>query len=413
MSARYLCFLLATACLVGSLGSCTPAPTPDPSQLDKTPVEGTETPPPPTPAALQRAEKQACIARAPDVSPAQFGVVKAFCSDVINAAAPGAVFIMRTTAEPPLELTHGVRCNGAEHPVDLDTPFRLASVTKPFTAALVLRLVAEDRLELDAPIATYLPELRRSPWGEPTLAELLRHTAGLPDQIHVVARTPPGAPANDDAWVASLATVPAEFGSPRGTFRYSNLGYDLAGKIAARTLDRPWHDAVESKVIEPLGLEHTTAHESRATDPACGHLAATSPGITVTADRSITVAEHDWKRPSGSLIGTAQDLDRFVSAVTAADEAADDPLSRGLAMSLERPIDAEHGQQQTLGWRRLPGAGVPVYRHTGMMGHFSAEVYFSADGQFTLAYVVNAKTRLRGAVVAALDAYTEARITND
>ena len=151
---------------------------------------------------------------------------------------------------------HGVTSIENPLPVDPDTLFLLGSVTKTFTATAVMRLVADGKVELDAPVRRYVPELvlaDERAAAEITVLNLLNHTAGL--DWRVIVDTGEG----DDAlarYVAKLAGL--ELIAPPGArASYSQAGYNLAGRIIEKVTGLTFERAVASLVFEPLGLSHS------------------------------------------------------------------------------------------------------------------------------------------------------------
>jgi serine-type D-Ala-D-Ala carboxypeptidase/endopeptidase len=153
----------------------------------------------------------------------------------------------------------GVQDIDMKRPVTADSLFRIASMTKAFTALSILKLRDEGKLALDAPVETYVPELRG--WKYPTddspkirVRDLLTHTAGL---------------VTDDPWGDRQTPMPEEdftrllregvpFTRPPGTaMEYSNLGYALLGRIVANVSGQPYKDAVERLLLGPLGMTST------------------------------------------------------------------------------------------------------------------------------------------------------------
>ncbi len=141
-------------------------------------------------------------------------------------------------------------------PIDQDTLFLLASVTKTFTATTLMRLVAEGKVELNAPVRRYIPELRLKDMqaaDKVTVLNLLNHTSGL--DWGVIADTGEG----DDAlarYVAKMAEL-EQIAPPSTRASYSQAGYNLIGRIIEKVTDQTFEQAVASLVLEPLGLSHS------------------------------------------------------------------------------------------------------------------------------------------------------------
>lgn len=172
---------------------------------------------------------------------------------------PGLVF--GVVAEGRLAYVSGIGYQdlSSRRPVTADTVFRIASMTKAFTALTVLRLRDEGKLTLDAPAESYIPEL--CDWKYPTadsarirVRDLLNHTAGF------IA---------DDPWGDRQTLLPeteftrllregVSFARPPGTAsEYSNLGYALLGRIISNISGQPYDLAIAHKLLGPLGMSST------------------------------------------------------------------------------------------------------------------------------------------------------------
>jgi D-alanyl-D-alanine-carboxypeptidase/D-alanyl-D-alanine-endopeptidase len=153
----------------------------------------------------------------------------------------------------------GVQDLDTKRPVGADTLFRIASMTKAFTALSILKLRDDGKLSLDAPVETYVPELRN--WKYPTddspkirVRDLLTHTAGF---------------VTDDPWGDRQTPMPEEeftrllregvpfSRTPGMAMEYSNLGYALLGRIIANVSARPYKDVVQQQIFTPLGMTST------------------------------------------------------------------------------------------------------------------------------------------------------------
>ena len=169
----------------------------------------------------------------------------------------------------------GVQEFEARRPVTPDSLFRIASMSKAFTALAILRLRDEGRLALDAPAETYVPELRG--WLYPTadsppirVRDLLSHTAGFVTDNPWGDRQQPLSEADFTRMLAEgvpLTRVP-------GTgYEYSNFGYALLGRIVTNVSGRPYKDYIEQEIMRPLGMASTgyEISESPAERRAIGH----------------------------------------------------------------------------------------------------------------------------------------------
>jgi len=151
---------------------------------------------------------------------------------------------------------HGVTSVDNPLPVDPDTLFLLGSITKTYTATTLMRLAADGRVELDAPVRRYVPELRlknEHAAAQITLLQLLNHTAGL--DFGFIDDFGEG----DDALAAYVARMAElELIAPPGErTSYSQAGYNLVGRLIEKVTGLTFERAVASLVLEPLGLQHS------------------------------------------------------------------------------------------------------------------------------------------------------------
>lgn len=154
-----------------------------------------------------------------------------------------------------IHASHGVTSLAAPLPVDEKTLFPLASVSKTFTATALMRLAAEGKVDLDAPVRRYVPELRladEEAAARITVLNLLNHTSGLEWNL-----------IDDGKGDRSLAGLVARLpelpliAPPGARASYSQAGYNLAGRVVEKVTGLPFEQAMASLVLEPLGLTDT------------------------------------------------------------------------------------------------------------------------------------------------------------
>ncbi|MET9570675.1 serine hydrolase domain-containing protein [Streptomyces virginiae] len=197
--------------------------------------------------------------------------------------------------------------------VPRDGQVRIGSNTKTFTAVVVLQLVGEGRVGLDAPVDTYLPGLVR---GEDidgrhiTVRQLLQHTSGLPNYTEHDDLQP--RPYHPRDLLDIALRHKADF-APGAKWAYSNTNYVLAGLIAEKVTGRPLAQEIDRRIIQRLGLRHTYF-------PAPGDVTIREPHPhgyhRESANgplRDITEMDPSWSWAAGQLISTNSDLNRFFS----------------------------------------------------------------------------------------------------
>ena len=205
--------------------------------------------------------------------------------------------------------TWGFGVTNVDHPlpVDADTVFEIASITKTMTATVAATLAAEGTLDLDAPVQRYLPDFRvADPAASATVTvrDLFTHTAGwfgeyLPPTGHgdeAIARG-----------VAAMATL--EQVAPAGVFSYNNVSLALAGRVIEVVSGRPYRAAVRALLFAPLGMAHS------AFDPADVLYERLAAGHTVRDGKPVRVggrlSESSNGDPVGGVRSTVNDLLRY------------------------------------------------------------------------------------------------------
>jgi CubicO group peptidase (beta-lactamase class C family) len=200
----------------------------------------------------------------------------------------------------------------ARTPVDADrTLFRIASVTKLFTATAVMQQVEQGRLDLDADVNRYLDFAIPATFPEPiTVRHLLTHTPGFEEDLRRLFTYDPAAIMPLRAWL--VETMPARVRPPGQFSSYSNYGIALAAHVVERLSGQSWEDYVDQHVLAPLGMTRTTARQ-----PLPAHLAADvsdgyrrAQGTWQPRPFEITMGGS----PAGSMSSTAHDMARFMLA---------------------------------------------------------------------------------------------------
>jgi CubicO group peptidase (beta-lactamase class C family) len=180
---------------------------------------------------------------------------------------------------------------------DPDTQYRIGSISKTFTAALIMQLRDEDRLSLDDLLSRHLPG---TPVGEVTIRQLLGHVAGLQrEPVGDWWERSPGLPV--DEFLAELTADKASL-TPYQTYHYSNLAYGLLGAVIERITGEPWSAQLGKRLLEPLDMRRTTYH---ATEPfARGYVVHPWHGALREEPRHDAGA----MAPAGQLWSTSADL---------------------------------------------------------------------------------------------------------
>jgi CubicO group peptidase (beta-lactamase class C family) len=311
---------------------------------------------------------------------------------------PSIAAAVTRAGEPVWETAVGAADVRAEREATPDTQYRVGSITKTFTAAAIMQLRDEGKLDLEDRLDSYIEGAAHVP----TLRRLLSHTSGLQRETQ------------DDAWLrAQFAAVPelvetfdrAEQVLPPGArFHYSNLAFALLGIVVERVSGVPYREYVEQRLLRPLGLARTSFDPQEPA--ATGYLV--QPYVEAAWEET-PVQTGAWIA-AGQLWGTVRDLCRWAAFLAEPDESV-----------LRRETVAEMRTVQSIDdharWTGGYGLGLMLRRqgerifagHGGSMPGFIAGVYVSPSDKVAAAVLTNSSSAAVGDLVLALVAATAAR----
>ncbi|HEX9193568.1 MAG TPA: serine hydrolase domain-containing protein [Burkholderiales bacterium] len=196
---------------------------------------------------------------------------------------------------------------GAKTAATPQTPYRIGSVTKTFTALAILQLHEDGKLRLDDRVRDHVTttaiHARNIGLLDVTIRELLMHSSGLQRDLPGTWWTRPSFPAQFPDHFS--ATYPSST-----EWKYSNVGYALLGEVIAAASGEPWARHVERRILDPLGMANTEAMPHRDEARLATGYARPMPGEPyVPAPR----ADHGAASPAGSMVSTIEDLGRYVA----------------------------------------------------------------------------------------------------
>jgi CubicO group peptidase (beta-lactamase class C family) len=245
-----------------------------------------------------------------------------------------------------------------------DTKFRIGSVTKPFTAILVLQQVEAGKIKLDAPVTEYLPEYRADTGARVTVRQLLTHTSGIPTYKapQILEQT---SPIGTTALVKKWCSGDLEF-EPGTGWGYNNCGYLLLGMILERTTGKTYADLLRDGILKPAEMNDSGVDTSQLFLPKRGYGYEWTPlaGLRPAPYNEISTA-----LGAGDIYSTAEDMFRFDRALY-----GDKLLSAKMRELMFTPATQRGG----LGWfirtapKEHPAAGHTLQFHEGhMFGFFT------------------------------------------
>ncbi len=309
------------------------------------------------------------------------------------AQAPGfalALGFARADGAPEV-LAGGPRHRGSAEEIGPDARWHIGSITKSFTATLIVRMAEDGALSLDAPIGTYLGGYAgemHPDWRGVTLRALLSHTAGLPPNP---PRRSLRAPESDDPSEDRRAVLRAMWGEPPsgtwGAFEYSNTGYMLAGLVAEQVAGAPWQALVTERLLTPLALSSAGFGAPKGTGDPFGHTRIF--GIARKADPSRGRADNPaWMGPAGTLHMSLGDLLTWGQSHLRACAGADLPGLPGAAGCREMHRAGAGGYG--LGWVLGKGPdGAQVIWHNGSNTMWHAIVMLLPEHDLVVAAAAN------------------------
>jgi D-alanyl-D-alanine carboxypeptidase len=217
-------------------------------------------------------------------------------------------------------------------PVPDDSQVRIASATKMFTATVVLQLVGEGRIDLDAPVEKYLPNLLRGDGIDGraiTVHQLLQHTSGLPEYSGFTEDFPAVQHSyREPRELLDMALTQKAVFAPGADWRYSNTNYVVAALIAQKVTGRPIGEEITNRIVNRIGLRHTywpgVGEQTIREAHAHGYTSANP----AKPQEDITEMDPSWGWAAGQLIAAPSDVNRFLAALLGGELLAPEQLAQ-------------------------------------------------------------------------------------
>ena len=319
------------------------------------------------------------------------------------SGAPGALAFVRLD---------GAEWHGASGAADLagtvlvpETRFRVASITKPIVAALTLNAVQRGELSLDAVVGEMVPGVVR-PDPPITVQMLLNHTSGvfdagnesdpladielltdpaLQDEAHslVESYTAGGADIASDRLFVALAEVHERYFDPGAGFHYSNANYQLAAMVLEEVTGRPLTELLTERVVDPLGLQHTTIAPPDTDSPEFrGYGRSDDGSLLDVTDHLIAFGNGG----SGGIITTADELLTMIQAI-----AAGKIVAGGLLDEMKTPT-AQSDRSYGLGLATYHLSCGTFLGHEGVVNGTASIAIVSPDGADGVVVALNLRS---------------------
>ena len=241
---------------------------------------------------------------------------RVFQNFTVGAHVPGAAWGIVIDGELASTGVTGYRDVALKAPVITNTVFRIASMTKSFTAMSILKLRDEGKLSLDDPVERYVPELKNLVYPTDdspriTLRHLLSHSEGFPEDNPWGDRQL----ANTDEQLSQMMRLGIPFSNAPGVaYEYSNYGFGILGRVITRVSGSPYREYIAANVLRPLGMNSTTLEVGAVPRDRLAH--------------GYRWEDSQWKEEAlladgafgsmGGILTSVPDLARYVSAFMSA-----------------------------------------------------------------------------------------------
>ncbi|MFE9429193.1 serine hydrolase domain-containing protein [Kitasatospora sp. NPDC006697] len=332
----------------------------------------------------------------------------------LDPAAVRAVLAARPAGEVSGALVKvsggGAHFTGTSGDVDATGRFRIGSISKVFTATVMLQLAAEGKVDLAGTVQQYLPGLLPAGYPPIQLGQLLNHTSGLPggtvgwsaytNEQYAEHRFDSFTP---EQVVGGLAGQPMSF--PPGTAQqYNGMNTFVAGLVIEHVTGRGFAQEVRDRIVRPLGLHDTSVPE--ATDTRLPHPAA-RPYLTVGepdggVGRADVTEQSPWPWAEGGMVSSAADLDHFFSSLFRGRLLP--PAQQALLFTVpdvpnHQSSHCESGPDaracMSMGLEQVQLGGITLWGKTGSRPGWTSGVFATRDLSRTVVYSVN-PTELTG-----------------
>jgi CubicO group peptidase (beta-lactamase class C family) len=244
----------------------------------------------------------------------------------------------------------------ANTPNEPGTVFFIASLTKPFTAVLIMQLAEAGKLQMEHTLGRYFPGLKNEAVRQVTIHQLLSHTSGIPDFIGPSLVTEKGL---TDAWLTGQLDQLTPDPAPGKEFRYANSTYIVLARILEKIYRKPYARLLKENILDKCGMTRSGSMVTgeKVKNSAKGYVMAEST-LTEAAPMDLSVF-----KGAGSVYSTADDLFKFDQAL----------YTQKLISDHSKELMFSTTGNYGYGWfiRQIPGTGKAVYHEGGVPGYTS------------------------------------------
>ncbi|HTM21302.1 MAG TPA: serine hydrolase domain-containing protein, partial [Kofleriaceae bacterium] len=282
---------------------------------------------------------------------------------------------------PLLVRGYGMADLEGHRPAAADTIYRIGSITKSFTAAAIMKLVADGKVALDEPITTYLSDYDTH-GATITVRNLLNHTSGIKGYTEIDAFWPRSATDFPRAELVEMFSEPPLEFPPGSRWQYSNSGYYLLGMIIEKVTGKRYADVVRERLTAPAGLADTSYCPDRMTTPRQARPYEVDGGKVKPADA--IAMSHPFA--AGALCSTVLDLAHWIDGLNAGRI-----VTPAQWADMTRPVKLADGRLFPYGFGIMAGelGGHRKLGHNGGINGFHSKVEIYPDDHLVIAVLAN------------------------
>ena len=320
-------------------------------------------------------------------APAPAATLTAEADRVVAAAysadAPGAAVIVSRGGEVVYAASRGLAEVENARPITPDTVFRVGSIAKQFTAAMILQLIAQGELSLDDPLSRFFPDWPQ-PGARATVRQLLNHTSGIFDFSKIpgfLGSEQTQRPNTTAELLAVIRSRPAK-AEPGAEWEYNNSGYVILGAILEQVTGHAWADEVRARIARPLGLASLSDAVSADARPATAHFYGNDGDKFVPAQGAhLSVAGG-----AGNLAMSVRDFAKWSHALDTGKV-----LPAALYTEMTKPAELADGSTRPygMGFRLQRLLGEPVFVHGGAARGVDTDAIYVPGKDLVIAVFAN------------------------
>ncbi|MGW8315963.1 MAG: serine hydrolase [Bacteroidales bacterium] len=293
--------------------------------------------------------------------------VEALCQAYYDAGGFNGVILIAHGKEIIFNKAYGLADRELKVPLQTGMKFKIGSLSKPFTAVLILQLVDEGILRLDDHITDHIPEYSGEGGNRITIEQLLNHTSGIIQSLDPETEAEEEKMYHNLSEMAFMADTAALYFEPGTGFHYSNFGYQILAYIAERACNAPFDELLKERVFEPAGMSDTRQHDALKIEPGLvrGYEYKLLGGF-----ENASYIDPSYAAGAGGLISTDEDLQKFNWALYQGTL-----LSEEMYRSMIRPsIYGSYGSGWELQQETFSGINdtVRFISHTGSINGYGA-----------------------------------------